>query len=201
MKVTFTICSILVLSLTSIGQVIEYAMLDTAKVYHSLEEALVSPRRVYRLDLTRERLKEIPEELFLCVNLNELILDKNKITVINDKISTLKNLQRLSIASNKIEVWPDALCRLTRIRMLDLGDNNLARISDNVGKMKKLETLILWGNVIGYYPATLTQLDQLKLLDLLHNEMNQKEQTRISNLLPEAEIKFSIPCICTFDDE
>ncbi len=201
MKLLFTICSILLLSSTGQGQLIDFAMLDTAKVYHSLEEALVSPRQVYRLDLSRERMKEIPDELFLCVNLNELILDKNKIVVIPDKISTLRHLQKLSMESNKIEVWPDALCRLTKLRELNMGDNDLARISDDVGKLKQLQILILWGNIIGHYPATLTLLSELKVLDLLHNEMNQEEQTRLSNLLPDTEIQFSTPCICTFDDE
>ena len=95
------------------GQVIDYEKLDTARVYTSLEEALVNPSLVYRLDLSKKKLKKIPQEVFILINLNELKLEKNKITDIPSQITGLRHLQRISLSRNRIETFIPELCRLS----------------------------------------------------------------------------------------
>ena len=50
------------------------------KKYTSLEEALAEPQKVYKLDLGKQGLKEIPAELAQFPNLTNLDLKKNTIT-------------------------------------------------------------------------------------------------------------------------
>jgi hypothetical protein len=54
------------------AQLIEYEQLDTCKVYHSLEEAMLNPSIVYRLDLSKQKLKEFPKEIFLFLEFERL---------------------------------------------------------------------------------------------------------------------------------
>lgn len=181
------------------GQV-EYEALDTCKVYTSVEKALAADQPVYRLDLTRSRLRKIPPELFTLTSLQELILDRNKLKSIPAEILELKNLQHLSVSRNKLSTFPPVLCNLRSLRKLNLSSNEIQRIPDEIHRLQKLEELILWSNLIGYYPTTLMRLDSLRYLDLLHNEMNDSEQERVRQLLKDTEIKFSPPCDCTFQD-
>lgn len=182
------------------AQLIDYAKLDTARVYSSLEEALVNPSLVFRLDLSKKKLKEFPQEVFMLINLNELRLDKNKITEIPSQITGLRHLQRLSISRNRIENFIPEVCRLTNLVILDLSDNYLGEIPDGIRRLQSLKELILWSNMIHYFPTELGQLEFLERLDLLHNEMNVHEQDRLKNLLPNTYIHFSEPCNCFFDD-
>lgn len=175
--------------------------LDTCKVYSSLEKALAAGTPVYRLDLTKQKIKELPAELYELKDLHELILDRNKLKEIPVDINKLQQLQRLSISKNELKSFPPAICNLRNLTRLDLSDNLIDEIPDEIHRLYKLEELILWSNVIGYYPTTLMRLDNLKVLDLLHNEMSDTEQERLKNLLPEIDLKLSPPCDCTFDDD
>ena len=183
------------------GQVIDYEKLDTARVYTSLEEALVNPSLVYRLDLSKKKLKKIPQEVFMLINLNELKLETNKITDIPSQITGLRHLQRISLSRNRIETFIPELCRLSNLVILDLSDNYIGEIPDGIRRLQALKELILWSNMIHYYPTEMGQLEKLERLDLLHNEMNIHEQDRLKNLLPNTYIHFSEPCNCFFDDE
>lgn len=183
------------------AQLIDYDKLDTAMVYTSLEDALVNPRQVYRLDLSKKKLKTFPQEIFLMINLNELKLEKNKLTEIPTQITGLRYLQRLNCSKNRIEKFIPEICRLTNLVELDLSENYIGQIPDDIRKLKELRKLVLWSNLLHYFPTTLGQLEKLEELDLLHNEMNVHEQDRLKNLLPNTYIHFSPPCNCFFDDE
>ncbi|MDG2247321.1 MAG: leucine-rich repeat domain-containing protein [Flavobacteriales bacterium] len=182
------------------AQDVPFEMLDTAKVYYTLEAALNADLPVYRLDLTKSGLKEIPAELCTLSSLQELILDRNKLKSLPQEISKLKNLQAISVSKNKLESFPDFLCNMRSLVRIDLSDNEVDRIPDEIHRLINLKELILWSNVIGYYPSSLIRMEQLTLVDLLHNEMSVQEQERIKTLIPVAELKLSPPCNCTFYD-
>ncbi|NNE55740.1 MAG: leucine-rich repeat domain-containing protein [Flavobacteriales bacterium] len=201
LKLILTACLCLLATLAVDAQLIEYKKLDTARVFTKLDEALLNPTKVYRLDLSRQKLKAFPEEIFLFINLNELILDKNKIVEIPDRINGMRHLQRLSVSKNRLEDFNPNICRLIHLIELDLSENYLTEIPDEIRKLEKMEKLILWSNLIRYFPTSLGQLENLKEFDLLHNEMNQMEQDRLKNLMPRTYIHFSTPCACFFDDE
>jgi leucine-rich repeat protein SHOC2 len=200
--VNISITIAVILSLNSAkGQLISFDKLDTARVFSSLESALLFPKEVYRLDLSRQKFKAFPEEIFLMSNLNELILDKNKLLEIPDRISSLKYLQRLSCSKNRLEVFGTGICQLKHLVILDLSENSLEEIPDAIENLASLQKLILWGNLLRYFPTSLGQLEKLEDFDLLHNDMNQDEQDRLKNLLPNTFIHFSPPCRCDFYDE
>ncbi len=195
-----TCIAALVASLNVAAQSLTPEQLDTCRVFNDLGEAIVQADQVYVLDLTRQRLKEFPQEVFLMRNLNTLVLDRNKLDSIPNRIQDLHHLQILSVERNNLETLPDGICALDSLRQLRLGDNEIARIPENIGQLQALEVLSLWSNVVGYYPESLSELKRLKELDLLNVQMNQEEQDFVRYLLPEATITFSPPCDCEFED-
>lgn len=166
------------------------------KVYKSLDAALLNPAVVYRLDLSKQKLSEFPEEIFALTNLQELTLDKNRLKSIPPEINRLQNLRTLRIQHNEIEVIPEQLFQLQELSTLDLADNLIERVPDNIGKLSNLRTLALWDNPISYYPATLGDLEQLKVLDLLNNDISKDTQNILKSILPGVKLIMSPPCAC-----
>jgi Leucine-rich repeat (LRR) protein len=200
MRQLLTVFILLALPSLAKSQEVDYASLDTCKVYTSIESALEADGPVYRLDLTRSRLRKLPPELFQLTSLQELILDRNKLKTIPPEIVELKNLQHLSVSRNKLTTFPPVLCNLRSLVRLDLSSNEVDKIPDEIHRLQNLEELILWSNLIGYYPTTLMRLKSIKVVDLLHNEMSEPEQERIRQLLEGVDLKLSPPCDCTFAD-
>lgn len=190
----------LLLSVCTNAQLLTPEQLDTCRVFRDLNRAIQTPDEVYRLDLSKTKLKDFPKEIFLFRNLQELRLDRNKIKAFPERIGELRFLQILSAEKNKLEEFNMAICRLKHLRELNLANNEIARIPDEVGALASLEKLVLWSNVIGYYPESLSELTKLKELDLLNIQMNEEEQARVRELLPAAKISFSPPCDCEFQD-
>lgn len=185
---------------SSFSQLIDYELLDTAQVFESLEEALENPLKVYRLDLTKNKLKSFPEEILQFVNLNELILDKNRIDSIPPTISKLKNLQHISFFRNGISdiTFITSLPNLVRI---DFTSNYISTIPEEIWKLKKIKIIILQLNLITKIPDSFGDIEGLEELNLLDLDLNIEQQDRLINLFPTITIKLSEPCYCNYDDD
>jgi Leucine-rich repeat (LRR) protein len=192
------ICLLLALFLGTISsaQVLSKEALDSMVVFRNLDDALASPDRVFRLDLSKQKLIEFPEEILQLVNLNELILDKTRINAIPNEISRLTFLQTLSLQHNEIDTIPTGLLKLKNLTKLDLADNLIGSVPENIDKLQSLEILSLWDNPIASYPSTLSDLQHLKYLDLLHNPISGETQERLRNILPDCKVIMSPPCSC-----
>lgn len=139
--------------------------------YKTLEEALKQKDCVKCLDLSKQRLKEIPSEVYQFPNLEKLILTKNKIKHLSDTLSTLPHLHYIDLGSNYIYQMPLALSTLP------------------------IDTLIMWDNPIYELPQDYAQWD-LKYLDLRAIQMNKEEQNSIKQHFPQARIRMDHPCNC-----
>lgn len=175
---------------------------ERAPLYSSLKEALAveDPRTIYRLDLSRNRLKEVPESLARFTELRELRLDRNKLTELPAFLSTFVHLEVFSAEENALTAFPEAVWSWPRIRELHLGDNWIEAIPLNIDACANLEVLGLWSNVIGTFPASLSELPALRRLDLLNNEMTAEEQELLRIWLPDVHLDLSQPCRCEFED-
>lgn len=190
----------LVASIQGIAQAVPYVQLDSLKMYTDLDKALANANEVFRLDLSKKKLKEIPSEVYSFTNLQELILNKNKIDSIPADISKLENLQILRISANKLKSIPTPIYELKNLIVLELSDMNVIGIPDRISELQNLQELILWGNIIGEYSGELANLPDLKVLDLLHNEMSVAEQEFLKSILSEVTLHLSDPCDCEFLD-
>lgn len=173
-------------------------------LYESLDaalEALEREQAVYRLDLSRHRLKSVPPELLSFTDLRELRLDHNKLTDLPSEMSLLIHLEQLYVASNRLTAFPSSYLDWSAMTHLDLGNNFIDSIPIDIDALTELEYLILWGNVIRVFPASIGQFKHLLVLDLLHNDMTIAEQDLLLTwVFDSTEVLLSPPCRCEFDD-
>jgi Leucine-rich repeat (LRR) protein len=76
--------------------------LEKEPVFYSLEEALQTPLKVYKLDLSSNQLKTLPKEMAELKNLKTLDLSNNQFNTLPKEIAELKNLQELYLGKNPI---------------------------------------------------------------------------------------------------
>ena len=193
---TSTILLLAACPLCSSAQLLSPPALDSVRTFRSMEKALERPDQVYRLDLSHQKLKEVPEQVFLLINLNALDLGRNKLKDLPGRLADLPYLQELRAPRNRMGSFPEVICRMSHLKRLDLSRNALDGLPVCLGDLKELVSLDLWSNDLARFPVELEGLKALRFMDLRAIQFSQEEMERITELLPWVKIHFSQPCNC-----
>lgn len=196
MKYTLSLLFAAMLVLPGRAQLLDALALDTMRTYRSLESAMKEPDAVYRLDLSGEKLKEVPEEIRKLRNLNHLDLGNNKLKTIPDWLGELVHMQELRISRNKLSAFPLGICKMVHLKRLDLSRNALPGLPPCIGQLTELFSLDLWSNDLQDFPEELDKLEALRFMDLRAIQFEVPEMDRIQTLIPRAKVHFSAPCNC-----
>jgi Leucine-rich repeat (LRR) protein len=194
--ITFFVCIILAFPFTAHAQLLDALALDSVRTFHSLEKALQNPDEVYRLDLSGQKLKEVPEGVYLLKNLNALDLSGNKLKALPERLQELKYMQEFRASRNKLTEMPKALCRFIHLKRLDLSRNALTGLPKCVGAFHELVSLDLWDNDLADFPEEMANMQALRFLDLRAIQFEVPEMEHLQSLLPSTKIFFSQPCNC-----
>lgn len=135
------------------------------------------------LDLNNCNLGEIPKEMRVLSNLEELrlkynqireiqnvplsikklYLSYNKLRSISEKVGNLKNLEILFLGYNSIRELPPELGKLTKLQNLSLDDNQLRTLPVEMKELKNLRYLYLTNNDIKYIPKEIETLPNINI--------------------------------------
>ncbi|KMT10726.1 hypothetical protein BVRB_5g113840 [Beta vulgaris subsp. vulgaris] len=119
------------------------------------------------------KLKIFPDEV---LDLDRVVrtvdLTHNKIVDVPVEINKLINMQRLILAENLIERLPMNMGKLQSLKVMTLDGNRLSGLPDELGQLVRLEQLSVSRNVLTYLPETLGSLRNLKLLNASNNQLN-----------------------------
>ena len=110
------------------GPILSSVELQRQKIYKSLDKALVDPSKVYRLDLSGQKYREFPPQIFRLINLQELILSGNKLKEIPTDIHKLQNLELLVLTQNKLRTLPEEMKEMGNLSRLYVGENHLMAV-------------------------------------------------------------------------
>ena len=205
MHIRFGICTavLLLMSLSArcqtdqpSGVLLDSLTLDTLSGYSNLAQAIQAGDQAVKLVLRKQKLKVFPPEILTLKNLQYLDLSKNSIRELPDGIDSLRQLQVLILSRNRMEYLPKHIGRLKNLRILNVNQNDLLALPPQIGDLENLEFMDLWSNNISVFPEQLSSLEKLKVLDLRVIMIEDDEQQRIKNLLPNTLIQFSPGCRC-----
>ncbi len=104
-------------------------------------------------------------------SLRVLTLSKNQLKDIPDEMNNLVNLQVLDLSCNQIENLPNKL-ELTNLKELNLGNNKIGSLSMSILSLKSLEKLNLEHNQLSSLQDYLYDLVNLVYLDLSYNKIS-----------------------------
>ncbi len=121
------------------------------------------------LNMSRQGLTEIPEEVFEMKQLRVLKLYGNQIDSISPRIAELQNLEKLYIGKNKLTYFPTEIGELKNLKLLSAQYNDIKYLTAAIGKLENLEDLILNQNQLNTIPVEIGKLKNLKSLQLNFN--------------------------------
>ncbi|XP_034824094.1 leucine-rich repeat-containing protein 57-like [Maniola hyperantus] len=142
------------------------------------------------LQISNHRLKEIPEDVFhLSEHLRNLDISKNKIAHIPEEISRLKLLKQLNLSTNALQVLPATLANLKKLEMLNISFNSISCLPDSFSSLSNLKQIYLNNNKFKQFPKQLFGLNSLEVIDLSNNKLTEVP-SGMSNLFA-AELNLS----------
>lgn len=110
----------------------------TSRETYFLLYSLAKIRNVFNLNMSLRELYEKPI-------INQIY---QKIKEIPKEIGVLVNLEELYLYGNEIEEIPKELSKLSKLRRIDLRKNKISKLPEEMKKMKNLEYVFLKGNII-----------------------------------------------------
>ncbi|VAH88096.1 unnamed protein product [Triticum turgidum subsp. durum] len=145
--------------------------LRDAKLKVVPQEVLQVGNSLRTLDLTNNKIVEVPQEVGTIVNMQRLVLagnlienipanigylrnlkiltlDRNRITVLPEELGSLSNLQQLTVSQNSLLCLPKSVGDLCNMLLLNVSDNKLNALPESIGGCKSLEELQANGNTI-----------------------------------------------------
>ena len=163
---------------------LRYEELEQSKIYTSLAEALQNPNEVRVLNLSKQRITEIPASIAKLKNLQFLELQDNNIEYIAKEIGSLPLLQELYLGKNRLTTLPPEMGNLKNLRVLDLSNNRLREIPQEVSYLGKLEEIDLRQNQLLAISQKIKSNYSLKILRLSNNRLTKipEELTRLDSL-------------------
>ncbi|MBK7886009.1 MAG: leucine-rich repeat domain-containing protein [Bacteroidetes bacterium] len=181
----------------SYGQeVLDSASLSLQRSFRNLGDALLQPDSVFKMDLSRQKRKVVPEEVRKFRNLQVLKLSRNNLREIPEWIGELKNLQVLDLGYNKLKALPPGIGNCKQLVFLGLNRNLIETLPKEIGQLELLEVLEMWDNEVQYLPEEIKMLHNLKVFELRGILFSQQEQDQIRQLLPDTDVLFSPSCNC-----
>ncbi len=135
---------------------------------------------------------EIPSEIGQLVNITDLYLGGNELTVIPPEIGNLVNLQSLFLYGNDFISIPSEIGNLVNLKTLDIGFNQITGIPVELYSLNSLELLRLENNQLTIeIPPEIENLTNLTNLILSYNELVGEIPVEVGNLTNLSELNLS----------
>ena len=107
--------------------------------------------------------------LLVVIELTELWLCNNVISVLPDSIGQLQQLTTLSLTNNKLDSLCPGLCQLVNLRRLYVRGNGLTSLPNLMGQLLSLQHIDCGKNKLHAFPEVLTSMPRLVHLDFSSN--------------------------------
>lgn len=165
--------------------------------YYSLEEArTIHSDSVFAIRLSKKKLTVVPKEIQFYKNLRHLDLSRNKLSELPEFIGSLTNLIDLNLGKNKFTSFPTEICKLINLRRLVLNQNQFSHISECIGNLENLRYFDLWDTPLETFPNAFLTMRNLKFIDMRGILYGPTYQKKWISKLHWVRIEFDAPCDC-----
>ena len=138
----------------------------------------------------KDKLTEIPEEVFELTHLKMLKLNNNLISELPESFGDLAKLTYLDLGGNQLSELPEIIGNLTNLGHLSLSGSSLSELPEVIGNLTNLTYLSLWGNKLSELPKSIGNLTGLTHLSLWRNNLLKLPES-LSKLTNLTELNLS----------
>lgn len=140
----------------------------------NIKQHVETAQKTGACQLCKLGLKEVPEDLqSLKKNLRTLDLSSNKLPDLPPWIVQFSVLKGLILANNKLSSLPEEIGSLKKLEVLSLEQNLLTRLPPSIGCLSSLKTLNVSGNRLREFPREVCQLRNLEFINLAGNAITK----------------------------
>lgn len=126
------------------------------------------------LQLSDQKLKEVPSDVFnLCEILRNLDLSKNRIATLPEDLGKFKHLKQLNLDTNKLQMLPTCIVNLKKLEMLNVSNNQIATLPHSFSNLSNLKQVYLNSNNFNHFPLQLLGLPSLEVVELSNNKITE----------------------------
>ncbi len=168
---------------------------DTIRFYHLEELRDCNPDTVYSISLQKEKLRELPEELFRFQALRHLDLGKNKFEEIHG-LERFPELIYLNVERNDLDKFPVGVCQLGKLEVLILNRNSFDYVPPCIDYCQELRFVDFWYTAVTALPESMQKLKKLETMDFSGVRMNPTGQQRLKDQFPKVNLILDPPCDC-----
>ncbi|XP_008844311.1 leucine-rich repeat-containing protein 40 isoform X2 [Nannospalax galili] len=161
---------------------------SSSPVINSSLSRMTSASYLLLLFLIHNKLKMLPEEITNLKNLKALHLQHNELTCIPEGFERLSSLEDLDLSSNRLAAVPAGLASLSSLLRLNLSSNQLKSLPTEISKMKRLKHLDCNSNLLETVPPELGLMESLELLYLRRNKLRALPEFLSCRILKELHV-------------
>lgn len=132
---------------------------------------------VTKIDLSNNKINQIPPEIVQLLDLGSLRMANNKLTDLPDELFLLKSLKLLDLTHNSLTVIPESICNAEGLVELNVSDNQLKSLPMGLSACRHLEKIDASQNFISSLPVDFSALRKLKFLNLSQNKLTAIPQS------------------------
>lgn len=122
------------------------------------------------VDLSKNRLSELPKEILRYKPLEKLSLNLNIIRTIPEiGVNQLRCIKTIDLNSNRLTFLPASICGLTSLEILTVNNNKLVSLPEEIGRLDKLIQLDVSCNEITHLPTQIGDMNALRALNVRRN--------------------------------
>ena len=173
-----------------------FSQKETFITYNWSDVQGANPDSIFSISFAKEKLSELPIQLWKFKKLKALNLQRNRFETLPDSIEQLTEIEFLDISHNRFAVFPLPITRLYKLKVLKASSNKLNYISNNIENCEMLQDLDLYDNLIEDLGKGIYKLKELRSLDLRGVMYGTKFQAELKGSLPNVKIKLDPPCKC-----
>lgn len=122
------------------------------------------------LNISHNLFHNLPDDIYLLKNLNELYVSNNKLKKLCENICLLENLRVLDVSNNYLKSLPENIGSLVSLRKFDATNNiQLKKLPKSVHKWKRISELIVDVENFEYPPQNVIEQGAQLALEYICN--------------------------------
>jgi internalin A len=139
----------------------------------SLPDEISNLKLLTLLDLSHNKLQNLPISFYKLSGLQSLYLSSNNINSLPEDIEGLKSLYDLNLSKNNLNTLPNNFIKLLQLRYLNIEENKLTCLPQEIEQLCHLMHLNLNKNNIEKLPNNFVYLKNLKFFHAQFNKLKE----------------------------
>ncbi|MDR2193714.1 MAG: AAA family ATPase [Treponema sp.] len=134
---------------------------------HFPVELIDDPHIIHSLNLSGNKLEELPSAISAFVSLESIDLSGNHFSKLPETIITLQTLKKLKVNDNDLTELPENIDKLSLLETLDVSHNRLTRLPDSIKNLRRLKNFDFNLNKLADVPNSIKKFTYTRKTNIL----------------------------------